>query len=185
MKTTLYFDSNCGIRTGEKSAWSVRCSIWTLSFPMGNGLNFLVLITRLERNRSSASFMSKQAWVLSWLVLSTFIKSLADFSYLHSISFEGTFLLLEAATRGVLWKKMFFEISQNSQENTRVSFLIKLQEGFFWILEIDEASGWSPSDFHWSQSIPECIKQIFLGPFLNTLSHLAVRCIKVAVFSQF
>ena len=31
----------------------------------------------------------------------------------------------EAATRGVLWKNVFLEISQNSQENTcaRVSFL--------------------------------------------------------------
>ena len=35
----------------------------------------------------------------------------------------------EAATRGVLYKKMFLEISQNSQEKTCaiVSFLIKLQ----------------------------------------------------------
>ena len=35
----------------------------------------------------------------------------------------------EAATRGVYGKKVFLEISQNSQENTcaRVSFLIKLQ----------------------------------------------------------
>ena len=35
----------------------------------------------------------------------------------------------EAATRGVLLKKLFLEISKNSQENTcaRVSFLIKLQ----------------------------------------------------------
>ena len=35
---------------------------------------------------------------------------------------------LEAATRGVLCKKLFLEISQNSLENTRarVSFLIKL-----------------------------------------------------------
>ena len=35
----------------------------------------------------------------------------------------------EAATRDVLWKKVFWEMSQNSQENTcaRVSFLIKLQ----------------------------------------------------------
>ena len=35
----------------------------------------------------------------------------------------------EAATRDVLWKKVFLEISQNSQENTgaRVSFLLKLQ----------------------------------------------------------
>ena len=37
--------------------------------------------------------------------------------------------MTEAATRGVLLKKVFLEISQNSQENTcaRVSFLIKLQ----------------------------------------------------------
>ena len=35
----------------------------------------------------------------------------------------------EAATRGVLLKKVFFEVSQNSRINTcaRVSFLIKLQ----------------------------------------------------------
>ena len=34
------------------------------------------------------------------------------------------------ATGGVLWKKVFLKISQNSQENTcaRVSFLIKLQD---------------------------------------------------------
>ena len=37
-------------------------------------------------------------------------------------------LFTEAATRGVLYNKVFLEISQNSQENTcaRVSFLIKL-----------------------------------------------------------
>ena len=36
---------------------------------------------------------------------------------------------VEAATGGVLWKKVFSEISQNSQENTcaRLSFLIRLQ----------------------------------------------------------
>ena len=40
-------------------------------------------------------------------------------------------LYSEAATRGVLLKKVLLEISQNSQENTRarVSFLIKLQAG--------------------------------------------------------
>ena len=43
----------------------------------------------------------------------------------------------EVATRDVLCKKVFLEISQNSQENTcpRVSFLIKLQaSGFFSLL---------------------------------------------------
>ena len=36
---------------------------------------------------------------------------------------------IEPATRGVLWKKVFSEISQNSQKNTcaRISFLIKLK----------------------------------------------------------
>ena len=36
--------------------------------------------------------------------------------------------MTEPITRGVLWEKVFLEVSQNSQENTcaRVSFLIKL-----------------------------------------------------------
>ena len=39
-------------------------------------------------------------------------------------------LIAEAASRGVLLKEVFLEISQNSQENTcaRVSFLINLPE---------------------------------------------------------
>ena len=39
----------------------------------------------------------------------------------------------EAATIGVLWKKVLLEILQNSQENTcaKVSFLIKLQATAF------------------------------------------------------
>ena len=41
----------------------------------------------------------------------------------------GLTLIPEAATRGVLWKKVFLKISRNSQENTctRASFLLKLQ----------------------------------------------------------
>ena len=40
-----------------------------------------------------------------------------------------SFFCSEAATRGVLWKKVFLEISQSSQENTcaRASLSIKLQ----------------------------------------------------------
>ena len=43
--------------------------------------------------------------------------------------FSKSFGEREAATRGVLCKKAFLEISQNSQENTcaTVLFLIKLQ----------------------------------------------------------
>ena len=42
--------------------------------------------------------------------------------------------LTEAATRSVLWRKMFLEISQNSQENNcaSVSFLIRLQTWGCW-----------------------------------------------------
>ena len=43
----------------------------------------------------------------------------------------------EAASRGVLYKKVFLEISQNSQGNTcaKVSFLIKLQA---WGTRLDD-----------------------------------------------
>ena len=62
-----------------------------------------------------------------YLKLSPEITLLATIEHL----FEGRYLskfqlmfLYEAAIRGVLWKKVFLEISQNSQENTcaRVSF---------------------------------------------------------------
>ena len=48
----------------------------------------------------------------------------------ESLGFNNvTYAWSEAATGGVLLKKVFLEISQNSQENTcaRDSFLIKLQ----------------------------------------------------------
>ena len=50
---------------------------------------------------------------------------------LASINDDSLFkalVLLKAATRGILWNKVFLEISQNSQENTcaKVPFLTKL-----------------------------------------------------------
>ena len=53
----------------------------------------------------------------------------AKLSPLYLVMFISELISQEAATRGVLWKKLFLEISQNSQENTcaRVSFLITLQ----------------------------------------------------------
>ena len=47
--------------------------------------------------------------------------------HLRTATFSFSFS--EAATGGVLWKKVFLKISQNSRENTgnKVSFLIKLQ----------------------------------------------------------
>ena len=73
-----------------------------------------------------------------WWCHKIWISKNLDFDFL-----ENQKSFLEAATGGVLWKKVFLEISQslqgntcagvssqNSQENTsdRVSFLIKLQE---------------------------------------------------------
>ena len=51
---------------------------------------------------------------------------------LASINGDSLFkalVLLKAATRGILWNKVFLEISQNSQENAcaKVPFLTKLQ----------------------------------------------------------
>ena len=53
------------------------------------------------------------------------LKNLLNFSWVTFVKWPNP----EAATRGVLWKKVFLEISQNSKENscTRASFLIKLQ----------------------------------------------------------
>ena len=52
---------------------------------------------------------------------------------------DNDLLLREAATRGILWKKVFLEILQNWKENNcaRVSFLIKLQASGFAKIVID------------------------------------------------
>ena len=54
---------------------------------------------------------------------------LSEISPYKKIQLKNQNLFIWKATRGVLWKKVFLKISQNSQENTcaRVSFLIKLQ----------------------------------------------------------
>ena len=59
---------------------------------------------------------------LTWAHLKKTLKAL------EAVSSKLTFTNKETAIRGVSWKKVFLEISQNSQENTcaRVSFLIKL-----------------------------------------------------------
>ena len=59
-------------------------------------------------------------------------KSFGQFQYLNDKGFtsaSSSFYMLEAVTRGDLYKKVFLKFSQNSQENTcaRASFLIKLQ----------------------------------------------------------
>ena len=56
----------------------------------------------------------------------------------------------EATTRGVLRKKMFLKISQNSQRNTcvRASFSIKLQEHLLWTPFIIEYPWWLAASIH-------------------------------------
>ena len=78
--------------------------------------------------------------------------------------FQGT----EAVTGGVLWKKLFLEISQNSQENTcaRVSFLVKLQ-------------AWGRQPYqkrHWHRCFPVNFAKFPRAPFLqNTSKRLLLR----------
>ena len=56
-------------------------------------------------------------------------------------------LCSEAATRSALWKKVFLEISQNSEEKTRarVYFLIKLQASNLYSRENEFSSPFSNS----------------------------------------
>ena len=72
----------------------------------------------------------------SWFVL-TFFSSGLHFIEKQVIWFavQIKWLVSEAATRDVLWKKVLLEISQNSQESAcaRASFLINLQS---WDLQL-------------------------------------------------
>ena len=62
---------------------------------------------------------------------------------ISSIIALTTGIFPEAATRGVLYQKLFLEISQNSQENTfaKVSFLIRLQAGLQLYWKWDSGTG--------------------------------------------
>ena len=74
---------------------------------------------------------------------------------LHSLTVDvKTILVAEAATIGVLCKKVFWEISQNSQENTyvRVSFLIKLPAFSKKIFFTEHLWTTASSSFHKSKS---------------------------------
>ena len=69
----------------------------------------------------------------SSIAFSVFFLAIDSVKFLFSIEillkFSAKDICSEAATRGVLWKKVFLEISKNIQENTcvRVSFFRKLQ----------------------------------------------------------
>ena len=99
---------------------------------------------RRESNMSSVLLYGPKICLGCWGSLSRLSFESVFISLLHLVypAFLVHFLLSgsvfivlsEAATKGVLRKKLFLEISQNLQENTcaRVSFLIKLQvSGFF------------------------------------------------------
>ena len=62
--------------------------------------------------------------------------------------YHEIYVTSEAATNGVLYKKVFLEISENSQENTcvRVSFLIKLQA---WCLQLSQKRDSGTGVFLW------------------------------------
>ena len=77
-------------------------------------------------------------------------------SIVGSVYVDTTYYVQKQSSRGVLWKKMFVEISQNSWENTcaRVSFLIKLQTlGLKLYLKRDSGIGVFPWIFEISKNI--------------------------------
>ena len=82
-------------------------------------------------------------WQLSWLLHQIYSKEVCLVSNVSNLQNRTKWLWryfsLEAAARGVLWKKVFLKISKNSQKNTcaRVSFLIKLQAAPATLLKRD------------------------------------------------
>ena len=89
-------------------------------------------------------------------------------SVVWSSSLFNRFQATEAVTGGVLWKKLFLEISQNSQENTcaRVSFFRKV-------------AGLRPTIYqkrHWHRCFPVHFAKFPRAPFLqNTSKRLLLR----------
>ena len=88
-----------------------------------------------KRNKklSFSSFRGQQFWQQLIIMILNLLTYLSFY-----------WLYIEAVIRGVLLKKVFLEISQNSQENScaRVSFLIKLQAlGLQLYLKRDSGTG--------------------------------------------
>ena len=72
--------------------------------------------------------------------------------------------MLEAAIRGVLCKKLFLEISQNSQENAcaRVTFLETLAQVFS--CEFCEIS---KNTFFYRTPLDNCFRNVFIQTFIQ------------------
>ena len=94
-----------------------------------------ITVEQFELNKLDSKQSPAQNWKGTFLC-SSFCYFLTNFfvygfkGKVHKISLHISFNInSEAATRGVLWKKVFLKISQNLQKNTcvRSSFLIKLQ----------------------------------------------------------
>ena len=89
-------------------------------------------VTIFENKLFIVSMVSGSVFKVSLFSLTLILSLMCDLSENKGFTdFQNTETATntEAATRCVLCKKVFLEISQNSQENTyaRVSFLIKLQ----------------------------------------------------------
>ena len=97
------------------------------------------LCTVLENNDASpCQLLRKTSSICSYIITNNELFCMKKVYCFPSLTFLSHFCLhflcnipkhAEAATRGVLWRRVFLEISQNSQENAcaRVSSLIKLQ----------------------------------------------------------
>ena len=132
------------------SFWYLYCSLWTYFYPCstvsivnfeqvnagwGNWLALWVhLLNNVKCNYYELSVSCSLLNIYKLIFLNQFFKfgntntwKPSHASTLGNLNF--LWILSEAATGGVMKEKVFWEILQNSQENTcfRVSFLIKLQ----------------------------------------------------------
>ena len=92
-------------------------------------LQILRLVCNFIKNATLAQVTGVFLWIFATFLRTTFLQN----------TFSGCFyfwITSEAVARTCSIKKVFLEISQNSQENTctSFSFLIKLQASGLWIL---------------------------------------------------
>ena len=105
----------------------------------------------VRKTKTTKQFLS----ILSiMMILNLWKKSQSNFSCGFSLlviyNINNAILETEAATGGVLWEKVFLEISQNSNTCAWVSFLIKLQAEACKFIKKDRGTGvfmWTLQNF--------------------------------------
>ena len=119
--------------TGKHLCWSFQAFFYRTPTVAASGFSrqqipfFQLNLAFISDSRSG--FCSEFLWKYELNLRSSHWNSLKKGALRNFANFTGKHLCLEAATRGVLCKKVFLVLSKNSQKNVsaRASFLIKLQ----------------------------------------------------------